>query len=453
MTAKKKATLSDLSADAKAKLLVIVMEKLLYLEKGGQLDSVLKQYGFSKDDSIAFLADLLDIEGSKKLLLLSDRQLKNLGTDRNKLTWILEQLSNRPKHEPTREAFVGFVRYMSECWTEAFSDLQKDLKKANKPQIIKQSQNLLRLEFQSKHELEPLQLNLWQLLSETDTDELNTYKEIAEAGGLQTFQEKVTDAQYKALHAVLNLATQLDYKENSEAKLIQPEKIREIGPGFTWFCFDGWDQVLKGMNVDTEAGRFTRQRAIKDFSSLENLSVPLIMKIKDPKTNREQPFIRPAGRICELIYAPYETEGGQKRTKILIGIRNEFADLSAFVQLPADLDSRIQEAVVKAGFQKKVSTDTAFIKWLYQQIANRSKHEGSVWLKNLAPCIGLAHDLKASRWQRIEDTTSRCLKIAIQGGWLLPESEIKDRKLIWKRNPELFPGGKKTPKKQPESHT
>ena len=454
MTAKKKATLSALSDDAKAKLLIIVMDRLIELEKGGQLNSVLKQHGFSKDDSIAFLADLLDPEASKDLLLLSDRQLKSFGTDRNKLTWILEQFSNRPAYEPTREAFVGFVRYMSECWTEAFSNLgQKSARLTIEPRAysnheLRKSSDLTESGLQS---MMSKQLNLWQALAESDREEFRAYLGAAAAGQLKTLGEQLTVDQLTALGGLWNAATDRRYQSDSLQNLptdLQQQVQPYTATGGLTIRFDSWAELYRAMGYNPTEGPKTQQRAHKAFTSLQDLKVPLVYRNMNPNQKRgdRKAIIEPAGSVIKTFYLPYESEAGKPSTDIVVWIREDFVRdaVKHFVQYPADLIEQIQEAARAAGYPRTMAFDILFVKWIYFADAERKTHKGKATLEGLADRLRLGQYLRSKRWGEIEERFARGLKIAIQGGWLLPESEIKDRKLIWKRNPEKFPGGKKT---------
>ena len=294
------------------------------------------------------------------------------------------------------------------------------------------------------------QLNLWQALTESGREEFKAYVGSAAAGQLKTLGEQLTVDQLTALGGLWNAATDRRYQSDSLQNLptdLQVQVQPYTATGGLTIRFDSWAELYRAMGYNPTEGPKTQQRAHKAFISLQDLKVPLIYRNMNPNQKRgdRKAIIEPAGSVIKTFYLPYESEAGKPSTDIVVWIREDFVRdaMKHYVQYPANLIEQIQEAARAAGYPRTSAFDILFVKWIYFADAERKKHNGTATLEGLADRLKLGQYLRSKRWGEIEERFARGLKIAIQGGWLLPESEIKDRKLIWKRNPEKFPGGKK----------
>lgn len=294
------------------------------------------------------------------------------------------------------------------------------------------------------------QLNLWQTLTEENREEFRAYIGSAAAGQLKTLGEQLTVDQLTALGGLWNAATAREYQSDNLHSLpadLQQQVQPYTATGGLIIRFDSWAELYRAMGYNPTEGPKTQQRAHKAFISLQDLKVPLIYRNMNPNQKRgdRKAIIEPAGSVIKTFYLPYESETGKPSTDIVVWIREDFVRdaIKFYVQYPANLIEQIQEAARAAGYPRTSAFDILFVKWIYFADPKRKNHKGSASLEGLADRLRLGQYLRSKRWGEIEEKFARGLKIAIQGGWLLPESKIEDRKLHWKRNPEKFPGGKK----------
>lgn len=346
---------------------------------------------------------------------------------------------------------AGVIRLLIDLYFEELAGRRKSSRLTKEPRAYS-AHELRKASELTEPALKSLskQLNLWQTLTEQGKEEFRAYIGSAAAGQLKTLGEQLTVDQLTALGGLWNAATDRQYQsdslQNLPTDLQQQVQPYEATGGLT-IRFDSWVELYRAMGYNPTEGPKTQQRAHKAFISLQDLKVPLIYRNMNPNQKRgdRKAIIEPAGSVIKTFYLPYESKAGKPSTDIVVWIRKDFVRdaMKFYVQYPVNLIEQIQEAARAAGYPRTSAFDILFVKWIYFADPKRKNHKGSASLEGLADRLRLGQYLRSKRWGEIEEKFARGLKIAIQGGWLLPESKIEDRKLHWKRNPEKFPGGKK----------
>lgn len=297
-----------------------------------------------------------------------------------------------------------------------------------------------------KNQLNKVQKALWDDLPAAQKSQFREYISEAEAGNLSTLAQNMTYGQRRAIRATLKTAADRDFASDEipeYAKLVL-KKEDPTGPGL-WVFYSSWGDACRAMDCDPEDFAAKKQ-VYESFMGLGNLVATVAIF---PNSKNGKKFILdPACQLAKSWLVHHVTDGGQDRTGVLVWIHEELVrDANKFNALtPANLEELIKIAAKKAGFPRVTHLDALFIDLLYYLAAERSAHKGEISLTQVADRCGLWKLFKAQKWGEIETRLSRPLQIAIQGGWLLPESRIENRKLIWVRNPEKFPGGKKAQK-------
>jgi hypothetical protein len=309
---------------------------------------------------------------------------------------------------------------------------------------------LLYAEFQLQSSLAVDQLrkqkqSQWLTLGDDERLAIDEYISLADKGELKSLAEQLyTVGRQIALFGILRMATKHLYTGGSVPDQIVvkltdmdiPKTRAKAG-----FYFGSNRQLLRDMGYDEHMGTFDAKGAIADLHSLKSVLVPRTLKCPNPIRGQYAGLIEPRSPLIQVETFPNLSEGGRRSTEIALWIHSALIRDAAkfYTPMPTDFIRMVAKAAHEAEFPRTQASDLLFIKWLYFQAVERKTHSGKVDVSTLADKMSMLDKAHGNHGGRIIEQFKRSLRIAIAGGWLLPESRIEDKKIYWVRTPEMFP--------------
>ena len=187
-----------------------------------------------------------------------------------------------------------------------------------------------------KNQLSKVQKTLWDDLPAAQKIQFREYISEAEAGNLSTLAQNMTYGQRRAIRATLKIAADRDFTSD-----IVPEHAKQVlkkedptGPGL-WVFYSSWGEACRAMDCDPEDFAAKKQ-VYENFMGLGNLVATVAIF---PNSKNGKKFILdPACQLAKSWLVPYETDGGQDRTGVLVWIHEELVrDANRFNALTLSL--------------------------------------------------------------------------------------------------------------------